>query len=234
MPRDVIIACDFSQRETLRSFLTRFGGEKPFLKVGMELFYKEGPDMVRELKDGGYRVFLDLKLHDIPNTVYRAMRNIAILGADITNVHAAGGIEMMKQARLGLSEGARGGETPKLISITQLTSISEDTLRKELLISANLQDTVKAYAENTKAAGLDGCVCSPHEAPIISELGLISVTPGIRLLGDSENDQKRVATPALARELGSTYIVVGRSITGADDPLDAYMRCKKEFAGDNK
>jgi len=230
MPRDIIIACDFSSKEELYSFLEKFGTVRPFLKVGMELFYQEGPSMVRELKEKGYQIFLDLKLHDIPNTVERAMKNIAGLGADITNVHAAGGVEMMKAAMRGLKEGARG-EVPKLISVTQLTSISEDTLKNELLISAGLVDTVRAYAQNTKKAGLDGCVCSPLEAPIIKELGLLSVTPGIRMEGDSKDDQKRVTTPAMARELGSTYIVVGRSITGAADPAAAYARCVKEFLG---
>jgi len=231
MGRDVIIACDFSSRDSLKSFLQNFKNRKPFLKVGMELFYKEGPDMVKELKDGGYNIFLDLKLHDIPNTVYHAMKNIALLGADITNVHAAGGIEMMKQAKYGLTEGARGGAVPKLISITQLTSISEEVLHQELLIGSTLADTVKAYAQNTKIAELDGCVCSPFEAPIIASLGLLSVTPGIRLQGDSKDDQKRVTTPAMAKELMSTYIVVGRSITGAQDPLGAYERCVSEFIG---
>lgn len=225
---DVIIACDFSSKEELYSFLEKFGALRPFLKVGMELFYQEGPDMVRELKKQGYKIFLDLKLHDIPNTVMRAMKNIAALGADITNVHAAGGIEMMKAAMRGLKEGARG-EVPKLISVTQLTSISEETLKNELLIGAGLAQTVRAYAENTKKAGLDGCVCSPLEAPIIKELGLLSVTPGIRLEGDSKDDQKRVTTPAIAKALGSTYIVVGRSITGAADPVAAYRRCVEEF-----
>ena len=227
---DVIIACDFSSKEELYSFLGKFGSLRPFLKVGMELFYQEGPDMVRDLKNKGYKIFLDLKLHDIPNTVMRAMKNIAGLGADITNVHAAGGIEMMKAAMRGLKEGARG-EAPKLISVTQLTSVSEEILKNELLIGAGLAQTVRAYAENTKKAGLDGCVCSPLEAPIIKELGLLSVTPGIRMEGDSKDDQKRVTTPAMAKTLGSTYIVVGRSITSAADPAAAYQRCLKEFLG---
>lgn len=230
MDRDVIIACDFSSKEALYGFLGKFGDIKPFLKVGMELFYKEGPGMVRELKEKGYKIFLDLKLHDIPNTVYRAMKNLASLGVDITNVHAAGGTEMMRYAKRGLEEGA-WGNLPLLISVTQLTSISEEILRKELLIGASLADTVKAYAQNTKEAGLDGCVCSPLEAPIIAGLGLLSVTPGIRMEGDGKDDQKRVTTPAMARELGSAYIVVGRSITGAADPAEAYTRCMKEFIG---
>lgn len=230
--REVIIACDFSSKEDVYAFLAKMGDAKPYLKIGMELFYKEGPEMVRELKKRGYKIFLDLKLHDIPNTVYKAMRNLGALGVDITNVHAAGGIKMMEYALKGLTEGAEqaGRERAKLIAITQLTSTDERTLKEELLISVPLKDTVKAYAENAAEAGLDGVVCSAHEAGIIKELGLISVTPGIRLQGDSVDDQKRVATPALAKERGSTYIVVGRSITGASDPLAAYEECVRQFA----
>lgn len=230
--REVIIACDFSSKEDVNAFLAKTGDAKPYLKIGMELFYKEGPAMVRELKERGYKIFLDLKLHDIPNTVYKAMINLGELGVDITNVHAAGGIKMMEYALKGLTEGAEkaGRERAKLIAITQLTSTDERTLKEELLIPVPLKDTVKAYAENAAKAGLDGVVCSAHEAGIIKELGLISVTPGIRLLGDSADDQKRVATPALAKEWGSTYIVVGRSITGAADPLAAYEECVRQFA----
>ncbi|MEG1613184.1 MAG: orotidine-5'-phosphate decarboxylase [Clostridia bacterium] len=229
MSKEVIIACDFSSKNDLNLFLKNFKNEKPYLKVGMELFYKEGADMVKELKQNGFKIFLDLKLHDIPNTVYKAMKNIASLGVDMTNVHASGGIEMMKKARQGLSEGANGTGT-LLIAVTQLTSTSESVLHSELFISKSLDETVKGYAENAKIAGLDGVVCSPLEAPIIKKLGLISVTPGIRLSGDCADDQKRISTPALARELGSDYIVVGRSITGADNPLEAYLRCKNEFS----
>lgn len=230
--REVIIACDFSSKEDVNAFLAKTGDAKPYLKIGMELFYKEGPAMVRELKERGYKIFLDLKLHDIPNTVYKAMINLGELGVDITNVHAAGGIKMMEYALKGLTEGAEkaGRERAKLIAITQLTSTDERTLKEELLIPVPLKDTVKAYAENAAKAGLDGVVCSAHEAGIIKELGLISVTPGIRLRGDSADDQKRVATPALAKEWGSTYIVVGRSITGAADPLAAYEECVRQFA----
>ena len=230
--REVIIACDFSSKEDVNAFLAKTGDAKPYLKIGMELFYKEGPAMVRELKERGYKIFLDLKLHDIPNTVYKAMINLGELGVDITNVHAAGGIKMMEYALKGLTEGAEkaGRERAKLIAITQLTSTDERTLKEELLIPVPLKDTVKAYAENAAKAGLDGVVCSAHEAGIIKELGLISVTPGIRLAGDSADDQKRVATPALAKEWGSTYIVVGRSITGASDPLAAYEECVRQFA----
>ena len=232
MCKDVIIACDFSSKEELYAFLEKLGDQKPYLKVGMELYYKEGAPMVRELKVKGFKIFLDLKLHDIPNTVYKAMRNLGELGVDITNVHAAGGIKMMSAALKGLREGAGEGAMPKLIAVTQLTSTDAETLKNELLIGETLENTVKHYALNAKTAGLDGVVCSPLEASIIKELGLMSVTPGIRLAGDSVDDQKRVTTPAKAREMGSTYIVVGRSITGAEDPREAYIRCTKEFKGE--
>ncbi len=232
MCKDVIIACDFSSKEELYAFLEKLGDQKPYLKVGMELYYKEGAPMVRELKAKGFKIFLDLKLHDIPNTVYKAMRNLGELGVDITNVHAAGGVKMMSAALKGLREGAGEGAMPKLIAVTQLTSTDAETLKNELLIEESLENTVKHYALNAKTAGLDGVVCSPLEASIIKELGLMSVTPGIRLAGDSVDDQKRVTTPAKARELGSTYIVVGRSITGAEDPREAYIKCAKEFKGE--
>ena len=228
MERDVIIACDFKNQEELFSFLEPFKGLNPFLKIVMEIFYKEGPQLVRKLKEMGCKIFLDLKLHDIPNTVEKAMRNLGELGVEITNCHAAGGINMMQAARRGL-DATDAGKKTKLIAVTQLTSISQEILENELLIKENLADVVKTYALNSKAAGLQGVVCSPLEAPIIKELGLISVTPGIRFADDSKNDQKRVATPEYAKELGSTYIVVGRSITGASDPVAAYQRCVKEF-----
>ncbi len=228
MERDVIIACDFKNQEELFEFLAPFKGLNPFLKIGMEIFYKEGPQLVRKLKEMGCKIFLDLKLHDIPNTVEKAMRNLGELGVEITNCHAAGGINMMQAARRGL-DASESGKKTKLIAVTQLTSISQEILENELLIKENLADVVKTYALNSKAAGLDGVVCSPLEAPIIKELGLISVTPGIRFADDSKNDQKRVATPDYAKELGSTYIVVGRSITAASDPVAAYKRCVKEF-----
>lgn len=227
--RDVIIACDFSSEKDLFDFLEKLKEEKPFLKIGMELFYKEGPGLVKKLKEMGCKIFLDLKLHDIPNTVYKAMKNLASLGVDITNVHAAGGIQMMKEALRGLEEGSKEGHHCDLIAVTQLTSINENTLHEELLISSSLSETVKTYAQNAKKAGLQGVVCSALEAPIIKELGLISVTPGIRFAEDSKNDQQRVATPAYAKKLGSTYIVVGRSITASSNPLEAYRRCKREF-----
>ena len=226
--RDVIIACDFKNKEDLYEFLKPFDGLNPYLKVGMEIFYKEGPQLVKDLHAKGFKIFLDLKCHDIPNTVESAMRNLGELGVEITNVHAAGGIKMMEAARRGL-DATESGKNTKLIAVTQLTSISQETLENELLIKENLADVVKQYALNAKAAGLDGVVCSALEAPIIKELGLLSVTPGIRFADNSVDDQKRVATPALAKELGSTYIVVGRSITKAEDPVAAYKRCVKEF-----
>ena len=228
MGKDVIIACDFKNKETLFDFLKPFVGLNPFLKIGMEIFYKEGPELVRELKAKGFKIFLDLKLHDIPNTVESAMRNLSELGVEIVNCHAAGGIEMMKAARRGL-DSTEAGKKSELIAVTQLTSISQETLETELLIEKPLPDVVRHYALNAKAAGLQGVVCSPLEASIIKELGLISVTPGIRFASNSVNDQKRVATPEYAKEMGSTYIVVGRAITGATDPVTAYNRCVKEF-----
>lgn len=228
MERDVIIACDFKNKEELYEFLVPFKGLNPYLKIGMEIFYKEGPELVKKLHADGFRIFLDLKLHDIPNTVESAMRNLAQLGVEITNVHAAGGIKMMEAARRGL-DSVEAGKNTKLIAVTQLTSISQEILENELLIKENLADVVKAYALNAKKAGLDGVVCSALEAPIIKELGLISVTPGIRFADNSVDDQKRVATPEYAKKLGSTYIVVGRAITKAEDPVSAYKRCVKEF-----
>ena len=228
MGKDVIIACDFKNKEELFKFLEPFKGLNPFLKIGMEIFYKEGPQLVRDLKAQGCKIFLDLKLHDIPNTVEKAMKNLSELGVEITNCHAAGGIEMMKAARRGLDATIQGKNT-ELIAVTQLTSISQEALEKELLIEKPLPDVVKQYALNAKEASLQGVVCSPLEAPIIKELGLLSVTPGIRFADNSKDDQKRVATPDYAKELGSTYIVVGRAITGATDPVAAYKRCVKEF-----
>ena len=228
MGKDVIIACDFKNKEEFLKFIEPFEGLNPFLKIGMEIFYKEGPELVRELKAKGCKIFLDLKLHDIPNTVEKAMRNIAELVVEITNCHAAGGIEMMKAARRGLDYTESGKKT-ELIAVTQLTSISQEALEKELLIEKPLPEVVKAYALNAKEAGLQGVVCSPLEASIIKELGLISVTPGIRFADNSKDDQKRVATPEYAKELGATYIVVGRAITGAENPVEAYNRCIKEF-----
>lgn len=228
MGKDVIIACDFKNREELFKFLEPFKGLNPFLKIGMEIFYKEGPQLVRDLKAQGCRIFLDLKLHDIPNTVESAMRNLSELGVEITNCHAAGGINMMKAARRGLDSTEQGKKT-ELIAVTQLTSISQQALENELLIKEDLANVVRHYALNAKEAGLQGVVCSPLEASIIKELGLLSVTPGIRFADNSKDDQVRVATPSYAKEMGSTYIVVGRAITGASDPVAAYVRCVKEF-----
>ena len=252
MPKDVIIACDFASKEETLAFLDAFGDETPFVKIGMELFYSEGPDIVRELKARGHKVFLDLKLHDIPNTVGKAMKRLGTLGVDITNVHAAGGVKMMKSALDGLRSGrqeaaganasgaagagsdASGGAEPLLIAVTQLTSTDKETMNNELLIEGEVGDVVRKYAENAKTAGLGGVVCSPLEAPLIHEAcgsGFLTVTPGIRLAGDSAQDQARVTDPKKARELGSDYIVVGRSITAAADPLGAYRRCMEEFLG---
>ena len=228
MGKDVIIACDFKSKTELFEFLKPFEGLNPFLKIGMEIFYKEGPQLVRTLKEMGCKIFLDLKLHDIPNTVEKAMRNLSDLGVEIVNCHAAGGVEMMKAARRGL-DSTEQGKKSELIAVTQLTSISQEILENELLINKPLPEVVRTYALNAKAAGLQGVVCSPLEAPLIKELGLISVTPGIRFADNSKDDQKRVATPDYAKELGSTYIVVGRAITGASDPVAAYNRCVKEF-----
>ncbi len=228
MKRDVIIACDFKSKEELMTFLVPFKGLNPYIKIGMEMFYKEGPGLVRELKKDGFKIFLDLKLCDIPNTVKKAMEKIGELGVEITNLHAFGGIEMMKAAREGL-DATESGKKTRLIAVTVLTSINDEILHDELLIDHKVDEVVKTYAGNAKKAGLDGVVCSALEAPIIKEMGLISVTPGIRLAGDDANDQKRVATPSLAKELGSTFIVVGRSITKAENPVSAYQKCVKEF-----
>lgn len=227
MDNNVIIACDFKSKEDLFTFLEPFKGLNPYLKIGMELFYACGPDMVRELKELGFKIFLDLKLCDIPNTVEKAMRSIAKLGVDITNVHASGGIKMMEAAKRGLE-----GTNTKLIAVTILTSLDDETLRNELDINKPVKDVVYDYASNAKKAGLDGIVCSPLESGIAKELGLISVTPGIRLEGDQKGDQKRVTTPKDALNLGSTYIVVGRSITASPDPVKQYLRCVKEFSND--
>jgi len=224
--REVIIACDFKDEQNLHLFLHRLGDERPYLKIGMELYYKEGPTLIKRLKQQGYKIFLDLKLHDIPTTVYKAMKNIAELNVEITNIHASGGIKMMEYAQKAIDE---VDCNTTLIAVTQLTSTSDDALKNELLINKPMNETIKHYAENTKKAGLKGVVCSPLEAPIMKELGLISVTPGIRFSSNSNDDQVRVSTPALAKELGSSYIVVGRAITKADNPKEAYLRAKKEF-----
>ena len=228
MNRDVIIACDFKDKADTLAFLDQFHEEKPFVKIGMELFYGEGPDIVRAIKDRGHKIFLDLKLHDIPNTVHKAMKNLARLGVDMTNVHAAGTIDMMRAAREGL------GEDALLIAVTQLTSTTEERMQRELLINAPITDTVAHYARNAKEAGLRGVVCSPLEASLVKEAcgrDFITVTPGIRFADGDVGDQKRIMTPALARETGTEFIVVGRPITQAADVVAAYRRVCKDFLG---
>ena len=230
---DVIIACDFSDQETLFEFLKPFEGLNPYLKLGMEIIYKEGPQLVTKLHNMGFKIFLDLKLHDIPNTVEKAMKNIAKLGVEITNCHAAGGIKMMEAARRGLDSTEEGKKT-KLIAVTQLTSTSQEVLENELLIEKPLDEVVKTYALNAKKAGLDGVVCSPLEAEKVHNTcgkEFVTVTPGVRFADGDVGDQKRVMTPAQAKEIGSDYIVVGRPITAAEDPVAAYDRCVKEFVG---
>ena len=232
--KDVIIALDFKDKADTLAFLDRFTEEKPFVKIGMELFYGEGPDIVREIKARGHQIFLDLKLHDIPMTVRKAMRNLARLGVDMTNVHAAGTIDMMKAAMEGLKEGAEEAGRPcaKLIAVTQLTSTSEERMQKELLINASINDTIVRYAENTRASGLDGVVCSPLEAAMVKEAcgrDFLTVTPGIRYPGAGVQDQVRVTSPADAKTIGTDYIVVGRPITAAEDPVEAYHRVCRDF-----
>ena len=230
--REVIIACDFSSKEATLAFLDQFKDVKPFVKIGMELYYAEGPSIVKEIKERGHKIFLDLKLHDIPNTVYKAMKNVAALGVDMTNVHAAGTIEMMKAAKKAIDE---VNPNTKLIAVTQLTSTSEEMMQKELWIDHPINDTIQHYALNTQQAGLDGVVCSPLEAQLVKDVcneDFITVTPGIRFDDASKGDQKRVTTPAMAREIGSSYIVVGRPITASDDPVAAYNRCVREFVGE--
>ncbi len=231
---DVIIACDFPDAQQTLDFLRQFQQEKPFVKIGMELFYGEGPDIVRQIKSMGHDVFLDLKLHDIPNTVNKAMRNLARLGVNLTNVHAAGTADMMRAAKEGLAEGA-AGEVPLLIAVTQLTSTTEERMHKELLIEASIEDTVRHYAKNACDSGLDGVVCSPLEAGIVKEAcgtAFLTVTPGIRYADGNVNDQARITTPQKAREIGTDYIVVGRPITKAQDPVEAYRRVLRDFLGE--
>ena len=232
MAKDVIVACDFPGADETLAFLDRFQTEKPFVKIGMELFYAEGPQIVRHIKARGHRIFLDLKLHDIPNTVKKAMRSLSALDVDIVNLHAAGTRAMMTAALEGLTR--PDGTRPVLIAVTQLTSTDQQALRDELLIDRPMDEVVMAYAKNASDAGLDGVVCSPLEAGKVHALcgdGFLTVTPGVRFAGGERGDQKRVTTPAQARELGSDYIVVGRPITQAEDPVAAYRQCVKEFLG---
>lgn len=230
MGKDVIIACDFPTREICLDFLDNFKDRKPYVKIGMELFYATGPDIVREIKARGHSVFLDLKLHDIPNTVKSAMAVLRDLGADMVNLHAAGTISMMREALTGLTR--PDGTRPLLIAVTQLTSTSEEIMQQQLLIPHSVESVVLKYAENAKEAGLDGVVCSPLESKVLhSALGsdFLTITPGIRFDDGEKGDQARITTPAKAKELGSDYIVVGRPITRASDPVTVYERCVNDF-----
>lgn len=229
--KDVIVACDFSSARETYNFLDKFTDIKPYVKIGMELFYSCGPVIVREIKARGHRVFLDLKLHDIPNTVRRAAAALGGLGTDMANVHAAGGGEMMRAALEGFRE---SGSSTLVIAVTQLTSISPEQLKSELLIDAPMREVVAAYALGARAAGLGGVVCSPFETRAVKEAcggDFVAVTPGIRFENSAADDQTRIATPDTARELGSDYIVVGRPITRADDPVAAYNECASRFLG---
>ncbi len=229
MAKDVIIACDFPSKEEVLAFLDKFEGRKPYVKIGMELFYGEGPEIVREIKKRGHQIFLDLKLHDIPNTVHKSMRKLAELNVDMVNVHAAGSIAMMEAAAKALRE---KNSDAVLLAVTQLTSTTEEVMNKELWIDHPMEDTVRHYAMNAKAAGCQGVVCSPLEAAAVKEVcgeDFLTVTPGIRFADDDKGDQKRVTTPAEAKRIGSDYIVVGRPITAAADPVEAYRRCVREF-----
>ena len=232
MGKDVIIACDFADRKEVFAFLDRFEDKKPFVKIGMELFYAEGPQIVRDIKARGHKIFLDLKLHDIPNTVKKAMKVLSFLDVDMCNVHAAGTSRMMKAAIEGLTR--PDGSRPLLIAVTQLTSTDAEIMEKELLIKEPLEDVVAHYAKNAAESGLDGVVCSPLEAKKVHNAcgsGFLTVTPGVRFADGEIADQKRVMTPAQAKAEGSDYIVVGRPVTQAADPVAAYMRCVEEFVG---
>ena len=232
MGKDVIIACDFAGKAECMSFLDKFTGVKPFVKIGMELFYAEGPQIVRDIKERGHKIFLDLKLHDIPNTVKKSMAVLSRLDVDMCNLHAGGTVAMMKAAIEGLTR--PDGTRPILIAVTQLTSTSEERMRSDLLIEKPMEQVVMHYALNAKRAGLDGVVCSPLEAAAVHSVcgkDFYTVTPGIRFADGDKGDQSRVTTPERAKEIGSDYIVVGRPITAAEDPVAAYERCVKEFVG---
>ena len=232
MAKDVIIALDFENKEKTLAFLEKFTGRKPYVKIGKELYYAEGPEIVREIKARGHRIFLDLKLHDIPNTVKKAMKVLSRLDVDMTNLHASGTIAMMEAAREGLTK--EDGSCATLLAVTQLTSTSEERMQQELLINATMEETVKAYARNAKAAGLPGVVCSPLEAALVKDAcgpDFLTVTPGIRFADGEVGDQVRIMTPEKARA-ASDYIVVGRPITAAPDPVAAYERCCREFLGE--
>ena len=230
MGKDVIVACDFSSKEETMAFLNKFEGRKPFVKIGMELFYAEGPEIVREIKARGHKIFLDLKLHDIPNTVKKSMAVLSRLDVDMTNLHAGGTIAMMEAAIEGLTR--HDGTRPLLIAVTQLTSTSEERMKNDLLINEKMDKVVMHYAHNAKVAGLDGVVCSPVEAGKVHETcgkDFLTVTPGVRFADGDKGDQVRVMTPEQAKKIGSDYIVVGRPITAAADPVAAYERCINEF-----
>lgn len=230
MGKDVIIACDFASAQATYDFLDKFTEEKPFVKIGMELFYAAGPEIVKEIKKRGHKIFLDLKLHDIPNTVKKSMAVLSSLDVDICNLHAGGGIDMMKGALEGLTR--PDGTRPLLIAVTMLTSLDQDRITNQLLIKEPIADVVMKYASNAKQAGLDGVVCSPLEAGKVHDTcgrDFFTVTPGIRFADGDVGDQQRVTTPAKAKEIGSDYIVVGRPITAAEDPVAAYRRCVSEF-----
>ena len=230
MGKDVIIACDFASKEQVMTFLDKFTGRKPFVKIGMELFYAEGPEIVREIKARGHKIFLDLKLHDIPNTVKKSMAVLSRLDVDMTNLHASGTISMMEGALEGLTR--PDGTRPLLIAVTQLTSTDQERMENDLLIKEPIDKVVMHYASCAKTAGLDGVVCSPLEAGKVHETcgdNFLTITPGVRFADGDVGDQKRVTTPAKAREIGSDYIVVGRPITAAEDPVAAYERCVAEF-----
>ncbi len=233
MSKDVIIACDFSSKQEVLEFLDLFPDKKPYLKIGMELYYAEGPAIVKEIKERGHQIFLDLKLHDIPNTVKKAMRVLSRLDVDMCNLHAAGASAMMEAAIEGLTR--EDGTRPLLIAVTQLTSTSQQAMEEELLIPKPIDQVVMHYAKNAMTSGLDGVVCSPLEAGKVKEVcgaNFLTVTPGVRFADGDVGDQVRVTTPAKARELGSDYIVVGRPVTAAADPRAAYLRCCKEFLGE--
>lgn len=232
MGKDVIIACDFASAEETLAFLDKFTEEKPYVKIGMELYYAEGPQIVKKIKERGHKIFLDLKLHDIPNTVKKAMKVLSGLDVDMCNLHAAGTAAMMEAALEGLTR--EDGMRPLLIAVTQLTSTDQERMKKDLLIEKHLEEVVDHYAANAKKAGLDGVVCSPLEAARVHELcgeGFLTVTPGVRFADGDAGDQVRVTTPQRAKEIGSDYIVVGRPITQAEDPVAAYRRCVSEFVG---
>ena len=232
MGKDVIIACDFDSAEKTFAFLDKFTGRKPFVKIGMELYYAEGPAIVKEIKKRGHKIFLDLKLHDIPNTVKKSMAVLSRLDVDMTNLHAAGTKRMMQAAIEGLTR--EDGTRPMLIAVTQLTSTDEETMKADLLINEPIDKVVMHYAHNAMEAGLDGVVCSPLEAGKVHDTcgkNFVTVTPGVRFADGDIGDQKRVMTPAEAKKIGSDYIVVGRPITAAEDPVAAYERCVREFVG---